>query len=46
LGSDVEGAKELLKSHPNGYGADDAVNWLLSASDLASFEARGADVLA
>ena len=46
LGSDIEGAKELLKSHPDGYGADDAVKWLLSASDLASFEARGADVLA
>ena len=31
LGSDVEGAKELLKSHPTGYGADDAVKWLLSS---------------
>ena len=30
LGSDVQGAKTLLKSHPNGYGADDAVKWLLS----------------
>jgi len=30
LGSDVEGAKVLLKSHPDGYGADEAVNWLLS----------------
>lgn len=31
LGSDVEGAKELLKTHPTGYGADDAVKWLLSS---------------
>ena len=30
LGSDIEGAKVLLKSHPDGYGADEAVNWLLS----------------
>ena len=30
LGSDIEGAKVLLKSHPDGYGADDAVKWLLS----------------
>ena len=30
LGSDVEGAKVLLKNHPEGYGADDAVEWLLS----------------
>lgn len=30
LGSDIEGAKVLLKSHPDGYGADDAVTWLLS----------------
>jgi NAD(P)H-dependent flavin oxidoreductase YrpB (nitropropane dioxygenase family) len=30
LGSDIEGAKVLLKSHPGGYGADEAVNWLLS----------------
>lgn len=30
LGSDIEGAKFLLKSHPDGYGADDAVKWLLS----------------
>jgi NAD(P)H-dependent flavin oxidoreductase YrpB (nitropropane dioxygenase family) len=30
LGSDIEGAKVLLKSHPEGYGADDAVKWLLS----------------
>ena len=46
LGSDIEGAKELLKKYPDGYGADAAVDWLLSACDLASFEARGADVLA
>lgn len=46
LGSDIEGAKELLKKYPEGYGADSAVDWLLSACDLASFEARGADVLA
>ncbi len=46
LGSDIQGAKELLKTFPDGYGADSAVNWLLSASDLASFKARGADVLA
>lgn len=46
LGSDVQGAKELLKVFPDGYGADKAVEWLLSACDLASFEARGADVLA
>lgn len=46
LGSDIEGAKELLKKFPTGYGADDAVKWLLSASDFAGFEARGADVLA
>ena len=46
LGSDVEGAKTLLKDFPDGYGADDAVCWLLSACDLASFEARGANVLA
>ena len=32
LGSDIEGAKVLLKSHPDGYGADDAVKWLLSLS--------------
>ena len=31
LGSDIEGAKVLLKSHPDGYGADDAVKWLLSS---------------
>lgn len=31
LGSDIEGAKILLKSHPDGYGADDAVKWLLSS---------------
>ena len=30
LGSDIEGAKVLLKRHPDGYGADEAVNWLLS----------------
>ena len=30
LGSDIEGAKVLLKSHTDGYGADEAVNWLLS----------------
>ena len=30
LGSDIDGAKVLLKSHPDGYGADDAVKWLLS----------------
>jgi NAD(P)H-dependent flavin oxidoreductase YrpB (nitropropane dioxygenase family) len=30
LGSDIEGAKILLKGHPEGYGADEAVNWLLS----------------
>ena len=30
LGSDIEGAKILLKSHPDGYGADEAVKWLLS----------------
>jgi NAD(P)H-dependent flavin oxidoreductase YrpB (nitropropane dioxygenase family) len=30
LGSDIEGAKILLKSHPEGYGADEAVKWLLS----------------
>jgi NAD(P)H-dependent flavin oxidoreductase YrpB (nitropropane dioxygenase family) len=30
LGSDIEGAKFLLKNHPDGYGADEAVNWLLS----------------
>ena len=30
LGSDIEGAKVLLKNHPDGYGADDAVKWLLS----------------
>ena len=46
LGSDIEGAKYLLRSHPDGYGADEAVKWLLSASDFASFKARGADVLA
>ena len=46
LGSDIQGAKELLKVFPDGYGADDAVKWLLSACDLASFKARGADVLA
>jgi hypothetical protein len=46
LGSDIQGAKELLKKYPEGYGADYAVDWLLSACDLASFEARGADVLA
>ncbi|MGI9198687.1 MAG: nitronate monooxygenase [Candidatus Nanopelagicaceae bacterium] len=46
LGSDIQGAKELLKKYPDGYGADSAVDWLLSACDLASFEARGADVLA
>lgn len=46
LGSDIEGAKELLKKYPEGYGADVAVDWLLSACDLARFEARGADVLA
>ena len=46
LGSDIQGAKELLKKSPNGYGADEAVKWLLSACDFASFEARGADVLA
>jgi NAD(P)H-dependent flavin oxidoreductase YrpB (nitropropane dioxygenase family) len=46
LGSDIQGAKELLKKYPNGYGADSAVDWLLSACNLASFEARGADVLA
>lgn len=32
LGSDIDGAKVLLKSHPDGYGADDAVKWLLSLS--------------
>jgi len=31
LGSDIEGAKVLLNSHPDGYGADDAVKWLLSS---------------
>ena len=30
LGSDIEGAKVLLKDHPDGYGADEAVKWLLS----------------
>mgnify|MGYP003704072625 FL=1 len=30
LGSDIDGAKVLLKNHPEGYGADDAVKWLLS----------------
>ena len=30
LGSDIEGAKVLLRNHPEGYGADDAVKWLLS----------------
>jgi NAD(P)H-dependent flavin oxidoreductase YrpB (nitropropane dioxygenase family) len=34
LGSDIEGAKVLLKSHPDGYGADDAVKWLLSSVTL------------
>jgi NAD(P)H-dependent flavin oxidoreductase YrpB (nitropropane dioxygenase family) len=31
LGNDVEGAKELLKDHPNGYGAAEAVKWLMSS---------------
>ena len=31
LGNDVEGAKELLKDHPNGYGATEAVKWLMSS---------------
>ena len=31
LGSDIEGAKTLLKDHPEGYGADEAVKWLLSS---------------
>jgi NAD(P)H-dependent flavin oxidoreductase YrpB (nitropropane dioxygenase family) len=30
LGSDIEGAKVLLRDHPDGYGADEAVKWLLS----------------
>lgn len=29
LGSDIEGAKELLAQHSNGYGADQAIDWLL-----------------
>ncbi len=45
LGSDVAGAKILLKTFPEGYGADEAVKWLLSACDLASLEARGTYVL-
>lgn len=35
LGSDIEGAKILLKSHPDGYGADDAVKWLLSSVTIS-----------
>ena len=31
LGSDVEGAKTLLKVNPDGYGAEQAVNWLLQS---------------
>ena len=31
LGSDIEGAKVLLKENPNGYGAEQAVNWLLQS---------------
>ena len=35
LGSDIEGAKTLLKDHPDGYGADEAVKWLLSSVALS-----------
>ena len=35
LGSDIEGAKILLKNHPDGYGADDAVKWLLSSVTIS-----------
>ena len=31
LGSDIEGAKVLLNENPNGYGAEQAVNWLLQS---------------
>ena len=29
LGSDTDGAKELLASHLDGYSADQAIKWLL-----------------
>ncbi|MBI1758185.1 MAG: nitronate monooxygenase [Actinobacteria bacterium] len=31
LGADLDGARHLLKVFPDGWGADDAVEWLLSA---------------
>ena len=32
LGNDVEGAKELLATRPNGYTAKEAVDWLLASA--------------
>jgi NAD(P)H-dependent flavin oxidoreductase YrpB (nitropropane dioxygenase family) len=32
LGNDVEGAKELLATRPNGYSAKEAVDWLLASA--------------
>ena len=31
LGTDIEGAKELLHLHPGGYAAADAIDWLLTS---------------
>ena len=34
LGTEIEGARTLRAAHPNGWGATDVVDWLLSATPV------------